>query len=1099
MIQFPFGISFGASASTVANRRCTCCARATSRVIPAALVALAVAAPAVTPAAPSAPFEAASQALSWRMVGPFRGGRTRAVTGIPGQPATFLIGAVNGGVWKTTDYGRTWRPIFDAEPTQSIGAIAVAPSDPAILYVATGEGLQRPDLSVGNGIYRSADAGVTWTHLGLDDAQQVPDLAIDPRDPNRVYAAVLGHPFGPSSERGIFRTQDGGKTWSRVLYVDENTGGSCIKIDPRDPAVLYAGLWTARSGPWEDNNLFNGTAGGLFKSTDRGEHWRKLTTGLPENLAQIEVAVAPSRPERLYATVATTGEGDYSSAAGLGVFRSDDAGEHWVRVTTDPRPALRIGGGDLPIIKVDPNDADVLYSASLVNVKSTDGGVHWASLRGSPGGDDYQNLWISPDDSRHIALVSDQGGVITVNGGETWSSWLNQPTAQLYHIGVTSGYPYRLCSGQQESGSVCIASRGNDGEIGLREWHPVGAIEYGYVLPDPLDPDVVYGSGRNVVTKFHISTGQTQDISPIPVTGPGVRVDRTEPLFFAPDDPHHLYYAANRLYDTTDGGRTWNTASPDLTRESPGAPPSVGTLVTPKALHQRGAIYAASASALQAGLLWAGTDDGLVWVTHDAGKNWQDVTPPDLTPWSKVTQIEASHFDAGVAYVSVSRLRIDDLRPYVYRTRDGGRTWAPITTGLAERAPVNAVREDPVRRGLLFSASETEVGVSFDDGDHWSSLQLNLPHTSMRDLAVHGDDLIVATHGRSFWVLDDIAPLRQFTQALGGAEAALLEPSVAVRVRRSTDSDTPIQPDEPAARNPPTGAIIDYFLRQKAAGAVTIEVLDAAGEIVRRVARSDPPAFTREELERELIPSYWIRLTPALGTGAGMHRWVWDLHYETPRSPRYGFPISAVPGDTPREPAGPLASPGDYRVRLRVGTHVWEAPLRVVADPRVAISPADFAAQFALARRLAAGLDASTGALLEARSIAAQLKGRRAELERDGAAPLLERLKPLETRVSALLDGAADASPPGAPGLEAINGRIGTLYEQVAGVDAAPTQAQVDASDQSLEAWRGMENEWRRAARQDIPPVDAVLRKAHLPGLGIDRSPPRDLEFADEE
>jgi len=369
----------------------------------------------------------------------------------------------------------------------------------------------------------------------------------------------------------------------------------------------------------------------------------------------------------------------------------------------------------------------------------------------------------------------------------------------------------------------------------------------------------------------------------------------------------------------------------------------------------------------------------------------------------------------------------------------------------------------------------------------------------MRDLAVHGDDLIVATHGRSFWVLDDIAPLRQFTQALGGAEAALLEPSVAVRVRRSTDSDTPIQPDEPAARNPPTGAIIDYFLRQKAAGAVTIEVLDAAGEIVRRVARSDPPAFTREELERELIPSYWIRLTPALGTGAGMHRWVWDLHYETPRSPRYGFPISAVPGDTPREPAGPLASPGDYRVRLRVGTHVWEAPLRVVADPRVAISPADFAAQFALARRLAAGLDASTGALLEARSIAAQLKGRRAELERDGAAPLLERLKPLETRVSALLDGAADASPPGAPGLEAINGRIGTLYEQVAGVDAAPTQAQVDASDQSLEAWRGMENEWRRAARQDIPPVDAVLRKAHLPGLGIDRSPPRDLEFADEE
>jgi photosystem II stability/assembly factor-like uncharacterized protein len=1082
MLRFSFGIRSGAAAPAML-------------VVCAALGSFAASAD----PANGESFDAASQALHWRMVGPFRGGRTRAVTGIPGQPASFLIGAVNGGVWKTTDYGRTWRPIFDAEPTQSIGAIGVAPADPAILYVASGEGLHRPDLSVGNGIYRSADAGRTWTHVGLDDAEQVPDLAIDPHDANRVYAAVLGHPFGPSTERGIFRTGDGGKTWSRVLFVDENTGGSCIKIDPRNSAILYAGLWNARSGPWEDNNVFNGTAGGLYKSTDGGDHWRKLGAGLPENLAQIEIAVAPSRPERLYATVATTAAGDYSSAAGLGVFRSDDAGEHWSRITTDPRPALRIGGGDLPIIKVDPTNADVLYSASLVTVKSTDGGVHWASLRGSPGGDDYQNLWISPDDPRHLALVSDQGGVITVNGGETWSSWLNQPTAQLYHIGVTSGYPYRLCSGQQESGSVCIASRGNDGEIGLREWHPVGAIEYGYVVPDPLDPDVVYGSGRNVVTKFHVSTGQTQDISPIPLKGPGVRVDRTEPLFFSPQDPHHLYYAANRLYETTDGGRSWNVASPDLTRENPGAPPSVGKLFAPKADLQRGAIYATSASALQAGLLWAGTDDGLVWVTRDAGRTWANVTPPALTPWSKVTQIEASHFDAGVAYVSVSRLRVDDLSPYVYRTRDGGKTWASITTGLAERAPVNAVREDPVRRGLLFSASETEVAVSFDDGDHWSSLQLNLPHTSMRDLAVHGDDLIVATHGRSFWVLDDIAPLREFTPALARAEAALLEPALAVRVRRSTGSDTPMQPDEPAARNPPTGAVIDYFLSRKTAAVVTIEVLDAAGDVVRRVSSADAPAITKEELERELIPAYWIGVTPPPGTDAGMHRWVWDLHYAAPRSPRYGFPISAVPGETPREPAGPLASPGDYRVRLRVGPHAWEVPLRVAADPRVAIASADFAAQFTLSRRLAAGLDASTEALLEARSIAAQIKARRPELEHGDATALMEHLKPLEAKVAALLNGAEDPSPADPPGLEAVNGHIAALYEQVAAVDAAPTPAQIAASDESLAAWRGLESEWRRATREDIPPVDAGLRKAHLSGLRIDQAAPRDLEFADEE
>ena len=1046
-------------------------------------------------AAPARPTPVAAGALHWRMIGPYRGGRTKAVTGIPGRPHSLLIGAVNGGVWRTDDDGRTWQPIFDAAPTQSVGAIVVAPSNPSIIYVGSGEGLQRPDLSVGDGIYRSQDAGATWQHLALDDARQIPELAVDPRDANRLYAAVLGHPFGPNEQRGIFKSVDGGLHWSRVLYVDANTGGSSIKIDPENPDVLYAGLWNVRAGPWEDKNVYNGTAGGLFKSMDGGDHWRRLTAGLPDTLSQIDIAVAPSQPGRLYATVATTEEGDYSSSAGLGVYRSDDGGEHWARATTDPRPALRIGGGDLPIIKVDPSNADVLYSASLVTMKSVDGGVHWSSLRGAPGGDDYQNLWVSPDEPGRIGLVSDQGAIVTVDGGRTWSSWFNQPTAQLYHIGVTPTYPYRVCSGQQESGSVCIASRGNDGEITFRDWHPVGVIEYGYVVPDPLDPNIVYGAGRNVVTRTHLPTGQVQDISPIPLRGEGVRADRTEPLFFAPQDPHRMYYAANRLYETVDAGRSWRAISPDLSREDPGTPASVGDLHVPGAEKQRGVIYAASPSALENGLVWAGTDDGSLWVTHDDGTQWQNVTPPVLTPWSKVTQLEASHFDAATAYASVSRFRVDDLAPYVYRTRDGGRTWQLIVTGLPAIGAVNAVREDPVRRGLLYAATENAVWMSIDDGDHWDSLQLNLPHTSMRDLAIHDQDLIVATHGRGFWILDDVSPLRQFPAGTPAGDALLLAPATAVRVARDTNTDTPIPPDEPTGRNPPQGAVIDYYLGTPHAKSpvVTLDILDAAGKAVRHVASTAAPEFTADELERELIPLYWLRPAQPPSAAPGMHRWVWDLRYETPRTAQRGFPIAAVPGDTPSEPEGPLAVPGRYKVRLTIDGHHWEQPLTVVPDPRLPADTDALAAQLALEQPLAAALDQSTVALLTIRSLRAQLKDR-------NAGPAVPAAAALDKSLAALLDGGAPQ--PGAepePGVERVNGNLAALYAQINGVDAAPTATQTAAVDKTLRQWPPLEQRSATLFGADLTAVNAALRQAHLAPLEPALAPPRDPDMADEE
>ena len=1055
--------------------------------------------PAKPPQSQSMPLEQTTGGLTWRMIGPFRGGRTRAIAGVPAQPNVFYIGAVDGGVWKTDDAGRTWNPIFDAQPTQSIGALAVAPSDPNIVYAASGEGLHRPDLSVGDGIYRSADAGRTWTHLGLRDGQQIPDLSVDPHDPNRLFAAVLGHPYGANPERGIYRSVDGGKSWQQVLFKDPDTGGSAVAIDPSHPEVVYAALWQDRLGPWEDGNEFQGTGGGLFKSSDGGATWRKLSAGLPENTTQANLTICASRPQRLYAVVGTNEPGEYSSAAGLGVFRSDDGGESWTRITTDPRPALRIGGGDLPIIRADPSNPDVVYSTGLVTLKSVDGGKEWQPIRGAPGGDDYQNLWINPNNADIVALASDQGAVITLNGGRTWSSWFNQPTAQLYHVSTAPTFPYRVCAGQQESGSVCIASRGNDGSVTTRDWHPAGAIEYGYVAPDPLDPDLVYGAGRTEVSRFHWSTGIVENVTPLPVKGADDRADRTEPLLFAPTDPHLLYYAANKLYSTRDGGMSWETVSPDLTREQPDIPASVGSMHAPGVEHHRGAIYALGLSPRSGAILWAGTDDGLVWVSSDAGKHWANVTPPSLTAWSKVTQIEASHFDDDTAYVSVSRMRIDDLRPYVFRTRNRGQSWESITTGLPADAPVNAVREDTERRGLLFAATETSVWLSRDDGAHWDSLQLNLPHTSMRDLAIHGGDLILATHGRSIWILDDIAPLRQMSTAAPQAPL-LLQPAPAYRLFRSTWTDTPIQPDEPLGNNPPAGAVIDYYLPRDAKGPVTLEVFDSKGELVRRFRSDDPPPLSDAELARELIPRYWIALPGALAKTAGMHRWIWDLHYTAPTSTTRGFPISAVPHATPLEPQGPLAIPANYRIRLSVDGHSQEQSLTVLADPRANTTPQALQQQLELASTVAALLSRSSQALLAAQSQQQQLQA----LKATGAAQ--HAVEDFNTRLARLMKEPPAPGPAAASTtpverqavLPEVQEKLAMLYTIVSAGAAAPTAAQVAAARTAGADVERLEQQWRQL-QAALPELNKTLRKAGLAVIRTDLAPPRDLNVADED
>ena len=891
--------------------------------------------------------------LRWRSIGPLRAGRTKAVAGVPNEPFTFYIGMVNGGVWKTSNAGRTWAPIFDDEPTGSIGSIAVAPSDPNVIYVGSGEALPtRPDLAIGDGMYRSTDAGKTWTHLGLRDSQQIGQVAVDPKNPNRLFVAVLGHPYGPNEERGVFRSTDGGQTFEKVFYRDENTGAQDVEIDPADPNIVYATLYQGRQGPWE--NAAWGGAGGIIKSSDGGNTWKPLTNGLPEPIDVAEIAIAPSLPGRVYAYVSGGAQGGRGRGRGGAfvprIYRSDDRGETWKAATSD----ARVGTSNEAKIIVDPKDPDWLIVTSQVTYKSEDGGKTWTPFKGAPGGDDYQNAWINPNNPDIILLVADQGAVVSLDRGASWSSWYTQSTAAMFHVTTDNAFPYRVCGGQQDSGSACVASRGDDGQITMREWHPVGVEEYGYAAPDPLNPDLVYG-GK--VTRYDRRTGQVSNVGPVasgrgfgapaPSSGPVVgRTVRTQPVVFSMADKHALFYGTNVLWKTIDGGITWKQISPDLTRKTHDAPKSIGTF-TPEAqsqLDNNGArvIYTIGPSYADINRIWIGTDDGVIATTADGGLHWTDVTPKQIGSYWKVFMIEPGRFDALTAYAAVNTLRIDDQNPHLFRTHDSGKTWTEIDNGIPGGAAVSAIREDVKKKGLLFAGSETQVYVSFDDGDHWQSLRLNMAPSSVRDLQVKDDDLIAGTHGRGIWILDNITPLRQISASTAAADT-LFKPAAALRVRWDTNTDTPLPPDEVRAPNPPEGAAIDYYLASDANGPVAIEIYQQDGKLVRRYSSDDPVTTLPDPKTDAPLPLYWYRPPHALSAKAGMHRFMWDVHYQPlpsiPGAPAGrgggGLPIAAVPYNTVPAPTTPWVAPGEYMVKLIANGKTYSQPIVVKQDPRV--------------------------------------------------------------------------------------------------------------------------------------------------------------------
>jgi photosystem II stability/assembly factor-like uncharacterized protein len=1009
------------------------------------------------------------------MIGPFRGGRVLPVTGVAGNANEYLSGAVGGGVWRTTNDGNTWQPIFDSQAIASIGAIAAAPSDPKIIYVGSGEADMRSDISYGDGMYKSVDAGATWRNIGLRDSQQIGSIVVDPRDPNIVLVAALGHAYGPNSERGVYRTVDGGATWNKVLGKNDDTGAIDLCADPSDPKIIYASLWQVRRFPGSAYAPISGPGSGLYKSTDGGVTWNPiLGHGFPaENLGRIGIAVAPSEQGRRVYAIVDAREG--------GLYRSDDAGENWRRVSGDARIWQR--GWYFGSVTVDPRNADVVYVMDTSLYRSMDGGEHFAAFKGAPGGDDYHTLWIAPDDPQRMIFGSDQGAGISVDGGATWSSWFNQPTAQFYHVTTDNRFPYWVYGSQQDSGTAAVSSRSDYGQITYRDWSPIGGEESGYIAISPAEPGIVYGAGPyGVVMRFNWSTAQSLDVSP-GAHAPNGETNRstwTSPLIFSPQNPRRLYFGTQFVLVSETGGRSWAAISPDLTTRGPERKAGAGGEKSP----ERGVIYTIAPSPVGARQLWVGTDTGLIQLTTDEGAHWTDVTPPDITEWSKVNLIEASHSEAGTAYAAVNRHEMDDYRPYIYRTRDFGKTWENAVVGLPAGTYVNVVREDPETKGLLFAGTELGVYFSLDNGDHWHPLQQNLPASSIRDIAIHGDDLIVATHGRAFWILDDIEPLRELVGAdtRAAREAHLYRPAKAMRIRRSENRDTPLPPEIPAGANPPAGAIIDYRLPAQGTGEVHLEIHDAQGDLVRKYSSADLAPAADENSE---FPKYWLPQFLPLSAAPGVHRFVWDLRYAPPMVKRQEYSMAAIIGKgTVAEPQGPLALPGNYEVWLVAGGVTLKQPLTVEMDPRVDVSSEDLKKQLELLLKVRGAIAEAGSLSITLTNIRTQLKARVADAAgRAGADDFVSELKKID-RAAGAIQGGESQYPIPASGLESVEQMFTAIAVSVGTADSGPTAQAQKAFERSTGQLTETVVSWEHL-KVDIAKLNPSLQKAGIAEIAI--------------
>jgi photosystem II stability/assembly factor-like uncharacterized protein len=976
------------------------------------------------------------KALRWRSIGPYRGGRVTAVSGVAEQPLVYYMGATGGGVWKTEDAGVTWSNISDGFfRTGSVGAIAVAPSDPNVVYVGMGEADIRSNFSHGDGVYKSTDAGKTWKHVGLRQSRQIGKISVDPRDANVAFVAALGSPFGPNPERGLFRTRDGAATWEKVLFVDDKTGAIDVVVDPVDPRIVYAAFWPVYRRPWQIYS--GGDHSGPYKSTDGGTTWTELKNGLPAGLTgRIGVAVSPSRHDRVWAIV---------EAKDGGVFRSDDAGATWQRMNGDS--SVRERAWYYSHIIADPLDADTVYVPTLEINKSTDGGRTFQMVRAAHS--DNHGLWIAPDDSKRMINGNDGGAAVSFNGGRTWSTLQNQPTAQFYHVITDTQFPYRIYGAQQDSTTVSIASRTNGGGIDRTDWYDVGGGESGYIAPDPRDPNVVYaGSYYGLMTRYDHRLGESRNISIWPETPGGrpaadvkYRFQWTAPIVFSPVDPTSLYAAANVLFKSTNGGQSWQAISPDLTRDDKTKQAHNGGPLTGdnSSADYYCTIFTVAPSRFERDTIWTGSDDGLVHVTRD-GRNWKNVTPKQMPEWARVMMIDASPHAAGTAYVAATRYQSDDFKPYIYKTADYGATWTALGRGIPDSTFVRVVREDPARMGLLYAGTETGVYVSFDDGGQWQPLQLNLPIVPITDLAVQGSDLVAATQGRSFWVLDDVTALRQLNQQVATSTAHLFQPRETIRMRVGGGGGGGGAAPT-AGQNPAAGVVVWYYLKDRPADGISLEFLDRGGKTIRTFRSRESNATPGGNERRAFLGPPPSRFN--LSTEPGLNRFEWDMRYPDASLPPPGTNLFGA------SVRGPQAVPGSYQVRLAAGGQTLTQPFEIKKDPRTSTTAEDFQKQFTLLMDIQAKLTATHDAIAEIIAARAAVRDAVARTSQTpAAASIAAQGQALETKLAAIQDELVQMNIREGNDVltypAKLNNLIAALAPVVAASDTAPTAQSYD-------------------------------------------------------